>query len=376
MSDKVLVLEDKVIRFIKESLDELNAIRTEQSERLSAVHAQFESLTAEMRTLAEQIDKAQRDYSALREQLVGHAMSGRTEDEKETYGLTTEAMKLQASLEERYRNVVIRRGDLQKEEQSLGRIVSRSEKTGNRLRMVMNLISLPEDVKDETSVIADGEALSSAFRIAEREARSFARELHDGPTQSFSALGLTLEMAREMMLRGDSEAADRELTLALDQLRSGLSELRALLFGLSPSGIENGFGQPLNRLAGQVSRTWGAELTYKLNGRLEEVPVPQRGNIFKAVHQAVINAVKSGAPHVMVSIGVSRNTLRVMITDDGGGFDYEREKQAARERGSYGLQNMEERVKLQGGKFSVTSVIGKGTTISVQVPVVRSASQD
>ena len=47
----------------------------------------------------------------------------------------------------------------------------------------------------------------------------------------------------------------------------------------------------------------------------------------------------------------------------------EKEKAAARERGSYGLQNMEERVTVQGGEFAVSSVIGKGTTISFKVPL-------
>ena len=49
----------------------------------------------------------------------------------------------------------------------------------------------------------------------------------------------------------------------------------------------------------------------------------------------------------------------------------EREKQAARERGSYGLQNMEERVTVQGGNFSISSAPGKGTTVSFSVPLSR-----
>ena len=100
------------------------------------------------------------------------------------------------------------------------------------------------------------------------------------------------------MSRGEYTEAAGELKLALSQLRGGLSEVRSLLFGLSPTGIDMGFEVPLKRLADQVKRSWGTELTWKLTGKLEEVPLLQRGNVFKTVHQAVVNAAKSGAPHV------------------------------------------------------------------------------
>ena len=98
--------------------------------------------------------------------------------------------------------------------------------------------------------------------------------------------------------------------------------------GLSPTGIESGFDLPVKRLSEQVRQMWGSEVTYKLTGKLEDVPVSQRSNIFKTLHQAVVNAARKGAEHIHVSIGKSRQTLKVLIMDDGKGFDVEREKQA------------------------------------------------
>ena len=370
MSDKVAVLEDRILQFIQQSLDELNSIRKEEASRLEKARSRITAMSIELKELASGIDSASREYSSLREKLVLYSKQGLIAEEKEAYDRASESMKLHALLEERYRNLTQRRDELQKEERALSRVVSKSESMGTRLRMVMNLVALPEAMPaaQAAEIVNDG-ALVTAFQIAEREARSFAQELHDGPTQASSALGVTLEMAQELMSRGEYSEAAGELKLALSQLRGGLSEVRSLLFGLSPTGIDMGFEVPLKRLADQVKRSWGTELTWKLTGKLEEVPLLQRGNVFKTVHQAVVNAAKSGAPHVKVTIGNSRRTVRGLIIDDGKGFDVEKEKAAARERGSYGLQNMEERVTVQGGEFTVSSVIGKGTTIAFKVPL-------
>lgn len=369
MANKVGELEDRILHFIQESLHELDTIRREESDRLEKTRNRFRTLTQELRDLAAEIDRAFKEYEQLREELMRHSQQGALEQEKAAYERASQSMKVHASLEERYRILSAHKEELQREERTLERLVSRSESMGTRLRMVMNLVSLPEEFSPEQGAIRNEKALAVAFQIAEREARAFARELHDGPTQSFSAAGLSLEMAQELLARGDGAAASGELNLAVGQLRTGLSEVRSLLFGLSPTGIESGFELPLRRLAEQVRQMWGVEVGCKLTGKLDEVPVSQRSNVFKTLHQAVINAARNGAANIRVSIGSSKRTLKVLVMDDGRGFDVERERQAARERGSYGLQNMEERVTIQGGNFSISSTPGKGTTVSFAIPL-------
>ena len=315
MANKIGDLEDRIVHFIQESLHELDSIRSEESERLEQTRKRFRELTQDLRDLAAQIDRTLREYEQLREELLRWSQQGVIEQEKEAYERASQSMKLHASLEERYRILSAQKDDLLREERSLERLVTRSESMGNRLRMVMNLVSLPEEFSPEQGAMHNEKALSVAFRIAE-----------------------------ELLIRGDGAAASGEVKLAVEQLRTGLNEVRSLLFGLSPTGIESGFDLPVRRLAEQVRQMWGAEVTCKLTGKLEDVPVSQRSNIFKTLHQAVINAARNGAEHIRVSIGKSRRTLKVLVMDDGRGFDVEREKQAARERGSYGLQNMEERV--------------------------------
>lgn len=369
MPDKVTAIEGRILRFIQQSLDELGSIRQQEQARLDAVRDRAAKLAQELRGLSGEIDRLSKEAVRLREELVSHSRRGETVLEREAYARAAESMRAHASLEERYRILSARREELAKEERALARVVAKSESMGNRLRMAADLVSLPEEIGPTQAVVANDEALTMALRIAEREARSFAQELHDGPTQSFAALGLTLEMAQELLARGDPEAATKEVAGALEQLRGGLNEVRSLLFGLSPTGIESGLGTPLDRLAAQVSRSWGTELTSKLTGEQEAIPMAQRAHVFKTIHQAVVNAAKAGAAHVHVSVSVARRMLKATIVDDGQGFDVETERQAADERGSYGLRGMEERVRAQGGELSVSSTPGKGTTVSFSVPL-------
>jgi two-component system sensor histidine kinase DegS len=243
---------------------------------------------------------------------------------------------------------------------------------GNRLRMVLNLVSMPEDFSVSGDAVRNTETMQTAFHLAEREAVTFARELHDGPTQTFSAVGLMLETGKEYLHRADYEKAQEEVERALEQTRNGLNEIRAFLFNLSPTGIQDGFELPLKRLTAQLRQMWGCKLSFTLTGNLDDVSASMRICAFKTLHQAVVNGARHGANEIKVSIAYSQKTLKVRVTDNGEGFDVEQERQAAKERGSYGLMNMEDRVKMLGGKISITSMLKKGSNVSFSIPSLMS----
>jgi len=319
--------------------------------------------------LAVAIDKAVKDYELSRTELIEKAKLGETYHEKFSYERASEFMKMRGSLEERYRLLNDQKNDLMYEERRLERIISKSENMGNRLRMVLHLVSTPEDfaaIDDAQNV----EAMLTAFLLAEREATTFARELHDGPTQTFSAVGLILEMGQEFMKRQEYELVKEELDRALEQTRNGLNEIRAFLFSLSPTGIEDGFDLPLKRLASQLRQMRDCKLSYTLSGDMDDVSENVKIGAFKTLHQAVFNAAKHGASDIKVAVTNHKKTLKVRVTDNGSGFDVDKEKNAAKERGSYGLSNMEDRVRMLGGRISISSALNKGSSISFSIPIL------
>jgi len=368
MPDKIVDIEERISRSLNESLNELYLLRQEEAERLEDVKGRSSTLVVELRDLAAAIDKAGKDYDLSRVELVDKAKRGETYDEKLSYERASEFMKMRGSLEERYRLLGVQKNELMQEERRLGRLIAKSENMGNRLRMVLNLISTPEDFT-VTDDIHNAETMLTAFLLAEREAVTFVRELHDGPAQTFAAVGLILEMGQEYMNRQNYELVKEELDRALEQTRNGLNEMRAFLFSLSPTGIDGGFDIPLIRLASLLSQMKDCKLSYTLSGDMDQVSANVRIGAFKTLHQAVFNAARHGATDVKVVMSYSKKTLRVRVTDNGDGFDVEREKSAAKERGSYGLINMEDRVKMLGGKFSILSTLNKGSSVSFSIPI-------
>jgi len=369
MADKIGDIERRIISSLQDSLNELYLLRQEEAGRLSDVKDRVRSIAMELRDLASAIDKANMDYERSREELLDRSKRGEPDGEKFSYERASEFMKIRGSLEERYRLLSAQKSELAEEERRLERLVAKSENMGNRLRMVLNLVITSED-STLVDDVRNTETMLTAFLMAEREATTFARELHDGPTQTFSAVGLMLEMGQEYMKRLEYVLAKDEIDRALEQTQNGLSEIRAFLFSLHPTGIEDGFDVPLKRLSTQLRQMWNCKLSFTLSGDMDEVSANVRIAAFKTLHQAVFNAARYGASEVKVAIAYSKKTLRVRVTDNGSGFNVEKGKKSAKERGSYGLVNMEERVKMLGGKFSISSALKKGSNVSFSIPVL------
>ena len=310
MADKIMDIEERISRSLRESLDELYLLRQEEAGHLEDVREHARALVQELRELATALDNAVRDYDRSREELMESSRRGEIPEEKVSYERASEFMKIRASLEERHRLLTAQKEELAREERRLERLVSKSEKVGNRLRMVLNLMGAPEEFTEAvTDVVANSDTLTAAFQLAEREAVTFARELHDGPTQTFSAVGLMLEMGREYLVRDDTATALEEISRALEQTRCGLDEIRSLLFSLSPTGIQDGFDVPLKRLTNQMRSMWGCELSFTLSGDLDAVPFNVRLGAFKTLHQAATNAARHGATEVKVTINYAKKIL-------------------------------------------------------------------
>jgi signal transduction histidine kinase len=211
-------------------------------------------------------------------------------------------------------------------------------------------------------------------RLLEKEAEArqkLARELHDGPTQTISALVMRLNFVR-MMLEKDQpqEMILEELQQIEDIARHTTQEVRTMLFTLRPVVLETqGLVAALKQYADRVRQDEGLNVKVEVSGYGGQLGKEAEGVFFSIVEEAVGNVRKHAkAQNVVIHLGVDRGMFVAEIQDDGVGFDADKARQR-REVGHMGLLNIEERTRILGGRYTIESAQGKGTRVLVELPL-------
>jgi len=363
-------IQDKVSESLQYSIDSLVTLREEERERLFEIRTRREGVQKELNEVIVASEKAEAEYRRSRQVLLDASRSGNESREKEAYERAMNLMKIRGAFEEREKYLAAQRDDLDREERRIERLIARSEEMGNRFRVVLNLLNFSIEDEGSGTLSPEQKEFSAGLLLAERESISLSRELHDGPIQKFSAAGLMIDLAGEFLSRGDFGKAKEELARTRSHIGDALEEFRSFLFQLNPTGLKEGFDVALSRLVAQTSSLSGADVRYAVEGQSDLISLPMRTTVFKIIQQAVVNAVKNGkARRIRVLVSIGREMLRVKIVDDGLGFDVEKVRSEAEEKGAWGLVNMEDRAAMIGGEFSVLSEPGKGATVSLAVPL-------
>jgi signal transduction histidine kinase len=203
------------------------------------------------------------------------------------------------------------------------------------------------------------ELMSSRARIvaaADEVRRRIERDLHDGAQQRLVALALRLRMAAEPSTeRGEPRT---EMADAAAELMGVIDDLREISRGIHPAILSNAGLRPALRALGRHSVV-PVELDVQVPGRLAE---PVEVAVYYVVSEMLANAEKHARASVVeVGAEASGGRLRVRVHDDGiGGADPV--------RGS-GLRGLQDRIEALGGTFSVHSPVGRGTTVTCELPL-------
>jgi signal transduction histidine kinase len=220
-----------------------------------------------------------------------------------------------------------------------------------------------------TAHSAADERLGQRIAATEAERTRWARELHDETLQALGTLRLVLSGARRSE---DPAVMAGAVDQAVEQLEVDITSLRALITELRPAALDQlGLEPALLALADRIRRAGlevecQVELAYD-GGRAGERLVDElEVGVYRIVQEALTNAVKHGAAaHARVQVIERDDRVSVLVSDDGRGFD-----PAARTAG-FGLMGMRERSDLLGGRLSVDSSPGGGTTVSATFAVAR-----
>jgi signal transduction histidine kinase len=199
------------------------------------------------------------------------------------------------------------------------------------------------------------------------ERNRLALELHDVVSQKLFSLNLAAEAAATLLDRGPDEARP-QLERVRDLAREALAELRSLIFGLRPAELErDGLEGVLRKEANMLQRVHGVTVRVDADGEPPAVEPACAGEILRIVEEALHNAVRHATAHtVTVHLRGADHTFHVEVADDGTGFDPTDPELRSRH---LGLTSMEERARELGGTLTFSSHPGRGTVVSLEVPL-------
>jgi signal transduction histidine kinase len=199
------------------------------------------------------------------------------------------------------------------------------------------------------------------------ERNRLALELHDVVSQKLFSLNLAAESAATLLDRGPEQARP-QLERVRDLAREALAELRSLIFGLRPAELErDGLEGVLRKEANMLQRVHGVTVTLDADGSSPPLEPACAGEILRIVEEALHNAVRHAeARTVTVRLHGVEHALSVEVADDGVGFDPTDPDLRSRH---LGLTSMEERARELGGRLAVSASPGRGTVVSLEVPV-------
>lgn len=217
--------------------------------------------------------------------------------------------------------------------------------------------------------------LQASLAAAERksgvleERQRLAREIHDTLAQGFAGIVVHLETAEQIdPLKGS--AAKPHLDLARSVAREGLDEARRMLQALRPEILaQRGLTEALDRVCDDWSKRNGLPAFLEITGSPAPMHPDIELTILRAVQEGLNNIRKHAeARSATVTLSYMEDMIVLDVQDDGKGF-VPSNNNAAPGNG-FGLAGMRERTEALQGSFSIESVPGEGSTISITLPVL------
>jgi len=214
-------------------------------------------------------------------------------------------------------------------------------------------------------------SLGSQLQLAEeRERRHIATDLHD-------QIGQTLALCRIKMGSLREAAATPGLAQSLDEMRAmmetAIAYTRSLTYQLSPPILyELGFEAAVEWLCEDLLERHGVTCRFEIGRQPKPLDDDVRVLLFRAVRELLVNVAKHAqASSAEVSVRRDGQEIRIVVKDDGIGFDASRTVATTHERGGFGLFLYHERLSHLGGRLEVESSPGKGTRVTLVAPLKR-----
>jgi signal transduction histidine kinase len=246
-------------------------------------------------------------------------------------------------------------------EQPVGGIAEIRHLQAELIRMAQKVKSAQQNLRSYVTAITTGQ---------EDERRRLARGLHDGAVQSLIALDQRVQLTQLTAKRAAPDAADR-LAEIRHMIAALIEDVRRVVRALRPIYLEDlGLLPALEMLTHDLEKSAGLRATFTSDGAAARLTPEREIAAYRCAQEALSNVARHAEArtvHVSATFGAGEFVLRVQ--DDGKGFSAPERVSDLAAAGHYGLMGMQERAELIGGRLSIQSAPGSGTTVELRVPL-------
>lgn len=206
----------------------------------------------------------------------------------------------------------------------------------------------------------------------ENERRRISRELHDQIGQTVTGLLLGLKKLEQSIEATPFYSSQIDKLHWLQGLASGIGrDIHQIAADLRPTALDDmGLHRAIEAFCAEWTRRFGINTDVQLLGPVDRLPLEIEIALYRAIQEALNNVVKhANARTVSLVFDRRRDELRVIVEDDGTGFDPTKLSRSGLNASRLGLSVMEERLALLGGALTIESEHDVGTTLFMTVPL-------
>lgn len=245
------------------------------------------------------------------------------------------------------------------EQQLLSTLADQAALAVENARLYQAVTQQREQLRTLTMRLAEAE---------EAERQRLARELHDQVGQNLTALGLNLNIVRSQMPREVADAARSRIDDSLVLVEQTTERIRGVMADLRPPVLDDyGLVAALRWYGTRFASRVGVSVTVQGDEHAPRLTAPVENALFRIAQEALTNVAKHAqATQATVAVDIDEEAVRLVVADDGVGFDPAQVGGPGGRRG-WGLLGMAERAEAVGGHCRVESRPQQGTRVVVEV---------
>lgn len=381
---------DSIDKVIKKTIDVLEKSKYQIFEICEHALSERDSLQNELikvntdlEQIIKNVDKLESHYKLARIRLTEVSRDFnrfKEEDIRKAYETATNLQLELTIAREKELHLKARRDELQIRLRNSERTIERAEALGSQMSVVLEYMS--GDLTQVTRILESAknrQLIGLKIIVAQEEERKrIARDIHDGVAQSIANVVLRAEIAEKMIAKKDAGSVLSEIDQLKGQARSGLEEIRKIIFNLRPMALDDlGLVPILRKFTQDFEEKAKIRTKFDLFGKESRLPSAMEVAIFRLVQEAFTNVLKHAeATFVSLDITYQLQMVKITIHDNGRGFQMDTLQSKMTGGSHFGLLGMRERVELLEGRFEIESSPDAGTKITMLIPIKMESGKE